>query len=153
MKRTRWGEALNTNQLLDIEACRALIVEFAARIDGGQTHTLGELLTADATFARPTVPDVTISGVDAILAAFAMRPKTVVSQHLNLNIRVKLTGPDTAEGHSVVMLFISSTAEELVPGKGRKAGAPLLGTWTDKFVRTADGWRFSERRGAVTLHT
>jgi hypothetical protein len=140
-------------ELASIEQCRALILEFAARIDLNQTHTLGELLTADATFARPTVPDVVISGRDNILAAFAARPKTMVTQHLNLNIRIRLTGPDTAEGHSIVMLFISNTAEELVPGKGRKAGAPLLGTWTDLFVRTAEGWRFKDRRGAVTMHT
>jgi hypothetical protein len=144
---------MTTDQLASIEACRSLILEFAARIDNGQTQTLGELLAADATFARPTAPDVVISGADTIVAAFAARPKTMVSQHLNLNIRIRLTGPDTAEGNSVVMLFIANAADELVPGKGRKAGAPLLGTWTDQFVRTAAGWRFKDRRGAVTMHT
>jgi ketosteroid isomerase-like protein len=144
---------MTTDELANIEACRALILEFAARIDGNQTHTLGELMTADATFARPTVPGVIIEGRDAILAAFALRPKTMVTQHLNLNIRIRLTGPDTAEGDSVVMLFIASANDELVPGKGRKAGPPLLGTWTDKFVRTPEGWRFSARRGAATMQT
>lgn len=144
---------MTTEELASIEACRALILEFAARIDGGQTHTLGDLLVSDATFARPTAPDVVISGADAIVAAFASRPKTVVTQHLNLNIRIQLTGPDTATGQSVVMLFIANGADELVPGKGRKAGAPLLGTWADTFVRTSAGWRFQHRRGAVTMHT
>jgi hypothetical protein len=144
---------MTTDDLASIESCRALVLEFAARIDNSQTHTLGELLASDATFARPTAPDVVISGADAIVAAFAARPKTVVTQHLNLNIRIKLTGPDTAEGHSIVMLFIATTNDELVPGKGRKAGAPLLGTWADSFVRTSSGWRFQHRRGAVTMHT
>ena len=143
---------MNTQQLADIEACRALIVEFAARIDSGQADTLGELLTADASFARPTMPDKVIDGREAILAAFAARPKHLVSQHLNLNIRIRLTGPDSAEGHSVVMLFLGNTADELVPGKGRPAGSPLIGTWTDRFVRTAEGWRFKDRRGAATMH-
>jgi len=147
------GEPLSTEELASIEACRALILEFAARIDNNLTHTLGELMTADATSARPTNPDVTIAGRDAILAAFALRPKTMITQHLNLNIRIRLTGRDTAEGQSVVMLFIANAADELVPGKGRKAGAPLLGTWTDSFVRTADGWRFSARHGATTIQT
>jgi ketosteroid isomerase-like protein len=144
---------LTTDELASIEACRALILEFAARIDNNQTHTLGELMTADATFARPTMPDVIIEGRDAILAAFALRPKTMITQHLNLNVRVRLTGRDTAEASSVVMLFIASASDELVPGKGRKAGAPLLGTWSDSFVRTAEGWRFSARRGAATMQT
>lgn|SRR5690349_20128891 len=143
---------MNSTQMADIEACRSLILEFAARIDGGQTHTLGELLTPDATFARPTAPDMVINGVDAILAAFAARPKHLVSQHLNLNIRIRLTGADTAEGHSIVMLYLASAEDELVPGKGRKASTPLIGTWTDTFVRTAAGWRFKDRRGAATMH-
>jgi hypothetical protein len=143
---------MNAQELADVEACRSLILEFAARIDGGQSHTLGELLTPDATFARPTNPDVVIHGSDAILAAFALRPKHLVSQHLNLNIRIRLTGSDSAEGQSVVMLYLANAEDELVPGKGRKAGAPLIGTWTDSFVRTAAGWRFKDRRGAATMH-
>lgn len=143
---------MNAQQLADIEACRSLIVEFATRIDEGRAHTLGELLTPDASFARPTVPDVVVQGREAILAAFATRPKHLVSQHLNLNIRITLTGPDSAQGHSIVMLYLADANDELVPGKGRKTGAPIIGTWTDTFVRTPEGWRFKDRRGMATLH-
>jgi hypothetical protein len=143
---------VNAQQLADIETCRSLIIEFATRIDEGRAHTLGDLMTMDASFARPTVPDVVIEGRDAILAAFSARPKHLISQHLNLNIRIRLTGADTAEGHSVVMLFLADANDELVPGKGRKTGAPIIGTWTDTFVRTAEGWRFKDRRGMATLH-
>jgi len=143
---------MNAQQLADIEACRSLVIEYAARIDSGQAHTLGELMTADASFARPTMPDVVLQGREAILAAFATRPKHLVSQHLNLNIRIRLTGADSAEGHSVVMLFLADANDELVPGKGRRTGAPILGTWTDTFVRTAEGWRFKDRRGQATMH-
>ncbi|HMA11685.1 MAG TPA: nuclear transport factor 2 family protein [Steroidobacteraceae bacterium] len=143
---------MNAQQLADIEACRSLVLEFAARIDSGQAHTLGELMMADATFARPTVPDVVVQGREAILAAFAARPKHLVSQHLNLNIRIWLTGADTAESHSVVMLYLADANEPLVQGKGRKTGAPIIGTWNDTFVRTAEGWRFKDRRGMATMH-
>jgi hypothetical protein len=143
---------MNTQQLSDIEACRSLVLEFAWRIDNGQAHTLGELMTLDASFARPTLPDVVLQGREAILAAFSARPKHLVSQHLNLNIRIQLTGADTAEGHSVVMLFLADANDEPIPGKGRKTGAPILGTWTDTFVRTPEGWRFKDRRGLATLH-
>jgi len=143
---------MNAQQLADIEACRALVVEFATRIDEGRAHTLGELITADASFARPTVPDVVVQGRDAILAAFAARPKNLVSQHLNLNIQIELTGADTAVGRSVVMLYLADANEELVSGKGRKTGAPIIGTWADTFVRTPEGWRFKDRRGKATMH-
>jgi hypothetical protein len=143
---------MNAQQLADIEACRSLIIEFATRIDDGRALTLGELMTSDATFARPTVPDVVLQGRDAILAAFAARPKNLVSQHLNLNIRINLTSADSAEGHSVVMLYLADANDPLVAGKGRKTGTPIIGTWTDTFVRTPDGWRFKDRRGQATMH-
>jgi hypothetical protein len=143
---------MTTDELASIEACRNLVMEFAARIDNNQTGSLRELLVDDASFARPTVPDVVIRGADAIVAAFAARPKTLATQHLNLNIRIRLTGPDTAEGDSVVVLFIANADDELVPGKGRKAGSPIIGTWKDTFVRTGSGWRFKDRRGNATMH-
>ena len=42
--------------------------------------------------------------------------------------------------------------DALVPGKGRKTGAPIIGTWSDTFVRTPEGWRFKDRRGQATMH-
>jgi hypothetical protein len=143
---------MENSELACIEACRNLIIDFGSFIDSDQTPRLGELMTADATFARPTSPDVVISGAAAILAAFAARPRDRVSQHLNLNIRIRPTGPDTAEGFSIVMLYIAEVADELVAGKGRKATGPIIGTWTDTFVRTAAGWRFKDRRGKATMH-
>jgi SnoaL-like domain len=143
---------MTIDELSSMEACRSLVMEFAARIDSNQTATLGELMVGDATFARPTAPDIVINGVEAILAAFAARPKTMVTQHMNMNIRIRLTGPDTAEGHSIVMLFIANADDQPVPGKGRKAGSPIIGTWTDSFVRTSSGWRFKDRRGNATMH-
>jgi hypothetical protein len=51
-----------------------------------------------------------------------------------------------------VMLQLANANDELVPGKGRKTGAPLFGTWTDTFVRTSAGWRFKDRRGLAIMH-
>lgn len=143
---------MNTEELACIEACRNLIIDFGAFIDNDQTARLGELMTLDATFARPTNPGVVISGAAAILAAFAARPRNLVSQHLNLNIRIRQTGAGTAEGFSIVVLYLADAADELVPGKGRKANGPIIGTWTDTFVRTPEGWRFKDRRGNATMH-
>jgi SnoaL-like domain len=143
---------MTLEELTCIEDCRNLIIDFAQFIDSGQSARLGELLTADATFARPTSPGVIVSGAGAILEAFAARPRNLVSQHFNLNIRIRQTGPDTAEGYSIVVLYLGDTADELVPGKGRKGNGPIIGNWTDNFVRTAAGWRFKDRRGNVTMH-
>src|SRR4249920_2472395 len=111
---------MTMDELSCIEACRNLIIDFATFIDSGQSARLGELMTEDATFARPTNPGAVVSGAAAILAAFAARPKTLVSQHLNLNIRIRQTGPDSADGFSIVVLYLADAGDPLEPGKGRK---------------------------------
>ncbi|MDR2215944.1 MAG: nuclear transport factor 2 family protein [Nevskiaceae bacterium] len=140
------------DELASIEACRHLIIEFGSLIDAGRTHELGQLMVADASFARPTMPEVIIHGIDEILNAFAARPKDLVTQHLNLNIRITLTGQDTATGESIVAMYRASANDPLESGKGRKAIGPLIGTWSDTFVRTPQGWRFKDRRGNATMY-
>lgn len=144
--------SMSQQQLADIEACRSLVIEFAACVDARNPEGLRALMTTDASFARPTAPDVVLNGIDTIVTAFGARPRHIITQHMSLNIRIRLTGPDTAEGDSVIMLFMGNTEDAFVPAKGRPAGPPILGTWNDRFTRTADGWRFQDRRGAVTLH-
>jgi len=144
---------MTTDELACIEACRNLVIDFGYFIDSDQTPRLGELISPDTTFARPTEPGNIIRGSEAILAAFAARPRNRVTQHLNLNIRITQTGPDTAKGFSVVVLYLAEAAEELVAGKGRKAIGPIMGTWSDSFERTPAGWRFRDRRGNVTMHS
>lgn len=146
------GIRYTTDQLADIEACRALVLDFAAAVDLRTPERMRELFTPDATFARPIAPDTIISGIDAIVGSFTSRPAHIVTQHLNTNVRVWLTGPDTAEGDSVVLLFLANAGDAFVPGKGRPSSPPLVGYWKDRFVRTADGWRFAERRGTVTMY-
>ena len=51
------------------------------------------------------------------------------------------------------MLYRANGNDTLEPGKGRQATGPLLGTWSDTFVRTPQGWRFKDRRGRVTMFT
>lgn len=141
------------DELSSIEACRSLVVEFGSLIDEGRTDELVHLMVPETSFARPTAPDAVINGAAEILKAFAARPKDLVTQHLNLNIRITLTGRDTASGESIVVLYRANGNDVLEPGKGRPATGPLIGTWSDTFVRTPQGWRFKDRRGRVTMFT
>jgi hypothetical protein len=141
------------DELASLEACQRLVIEFGSLIDEGRTDELLALLLPDATFARPTAPDAVVSGAAEIIKAFASRPKDLVTQHLNLNIRITLTGPDTARGESIVVLYRANGNDPLEPGKGRQATGPLIGTWSDTFQRTAHGWVFKDRRGRVTMYT
>jgi hypothetical protein len=84
--------------------------------------------------SRPTAPDDFIEGQGAILAAFKSRPART-TRHICANIRVDVDG-DRATATSQILLF---TGHE----------APKVGSYADKFTRTADGWRFVERRGSL----
>jgi hypothetical protein len=142
---------ITTDELASIEACRHLVIEFASLIDAGRTDELVQLMVPEASFARPTAPEVVIEGAAEIVKAFSTRPKDLVTQHLNLNIRITLTGRDTASGESIVVLYRANANDPLESGKGRPAIGPLIGTWSDTFVRTPQGWRFKDRRGRATM--
>ena len=136
-----------------IEACRNLSADYVACVDAQDYERLRELFVPDALFARPTDPDTLVRGVEAIIAGFASRPRSRLTQHLMAQIRITLIGPDEARGHASLTLYTADAGEAPQSGKGRKGTGPLIGIYEDRYVRTAAGWRFAERRGRVTLHT
>ena len=131
------------DELHRIEACRNPIADAVHCIDARDCEPLRDHVIPDARFARPTDPDTVIRGVEAIIAAFAARPR----------MRIAREGQDTATGLSSLALDTADAAEPLLPGKGRPGSGPLLGLYSDRFVRTAAGWRLAERLGRVTVHT
>ncbi len=139
-------------QLADIQACYNLVVDCAQIIDEGRYDDLALVFSEDGIFARPTVPDEPIVTRAAIVASFKKRPPNLIGQHLVLNIRVRLTGADSAEGTSSIMLYLTESEVPYETGKGRKARGPLLGVYKDQYVRTAEGWRIKDRRGRVTMY-
>jgi ketosteroid isomerase-like protein len=136
-----------------LEDCRNLIADYVACVDAQDYDGLRALFTDDAVFARPTDPDNPVQGIDAIIAAFASRPRTRLTQHLMAQTRLTPTGPDEIRGLSSLTLYTADATEPSLAGKGRKASGPLLGLYEDRFVRTPAGWRIAARHGRVTLHT
>ena len=135
-------------------ACRMLVHDFAEFIDARQYERLRELFTADALYTRPTVPDVVIRGVDAIIAGFLTRPPARTTQHLLTNVSIRFESAEAASGVNRIVLYAGLSTDPEVPGKGRKAEpSQLIGLYTDRYVRGAQGWRIAERRGRVLLHS
>jgi len=122
-------------QLLAEREIERLLLDYAALNDAGEWEALAALFQPDGRMNRPTVPDVFIVGREAILDAFRARPARV-SRHIVANIRVTVSG-DEATATSQILLFT---------GAGT---APLVGTYQDRLRKTAQGWRFAERRGSV----
>jgi len=117
--------------------CTRLINLYATLNDEARWEEVAALYAEDGLMTRPTAPDAPIVGRAALLAAFLGRPART-SQHVVGNIVVEVESGDAASAKSVILLFTS------------KEGPPLIGSYRDRFVGTAEGWRFSERRGALT---
>ncbi len=122
-------------RLVDERACERLILDYAALNDAGDWDGVAALYTADGRMSRPTAPDDFVEGREVICAAFKARPPRT-TRHICANIRVYLDG-DAATATSQIMLF---TAADKVP---------LVGSYQDRMIRTAGGWRFTERRGSL----
>jgi SnoaL-like domain len=119
-----------------IEAdCAKLIARYANANDLARWDEVVALYVEDGVMVRPTAPDAPLQGRSAILAAFQGRPPRR-TRHVCSNVVITVDGPDSASGVSAMILF-------------QPDAAPLAGSFHDRFVRTAEGWRFAERRGSL----
>ncbi|WP_315759986.1 nuclear transport factor 2 family protein [Sphingomonas sp. Y38-1Y] len=117
--------------------CTRLVSLYAKLNDEARWLEVAALYAEDGVMARPTAPDAPIVGRDAILAAFTARPPRT-TRHVCSNIVIDVENANHAAGSSVMLLFTGY-------------GAPLVGNFDDRFVRTPEGWRFAERRGSLTF--
>ena len=130
---------MSPEQRLVIEAeCTRLINHYANLNDQARWQEVVALYAEDGLMTRPTAPDAPIVGREALLAAFLARPART-SQHVVGNIVIDVESETAARAYSVILLFTA------------KDQPPLVGSYRDRFVLTDEGWRFSERRGALTF--
>ena len=131
-----------------IEAdCERLIKHYINLNDAQDWDAVAALYTEDARFARPSQPDNFVVGREAILASFRARPARA-QRHVMANIVVDVEDADHARAFSVIVLYMGDAADDGgLPSIS--ANSPLIGTFTDKLVRTGEGWRFAERVGAL----
>lgn len=115
--------------------CARLIALYANLNDEARWDEVAALYAEDGVMVRPTAPDAPTVGREAILAAFKARPPRV-TRHVCSNVVIDVESEDTARGVSAMLLFTG-------------AAEPLVGSFHDRFVLTADGWRFAERRGSL----
>ena len=131
-----------------IEAdCTRLIHRYVNLSDAQDWEALAALYTQDARFARPSKPGEFVEGRAAILASFTARPPRA-QRHIVANAVVDVEGPDSVRAFSVIVLYMGDVPEDGgLPVMDPRA--PLVGTFTDRIVRTTEGWRFAERVGGL----
>ena len=142
------GRGMTHDERRAIEAdCERLIRLYANLADAGEWARVAALYTEDGRLARPSRPDVFVEGREAILASFTARSARP-QRHVVSNIVVEVGDAGHASAFSVMLLF---TGEAQVDGglPVRDATGPLVGSYTDRLVRDADGWRFVERVGGL----
>jgi hypothetical protein len=116
-----------------------LVTEHAWRVDTGRADTLHELYVDDGVLdvGTPLRGRAAIHEWGRQLVAAA--PWRAI-RHVCGNMRFEVDGADAAEGTTILTVF-------MVAGPGAATTLPFsVGEDHDRFVRTAQGWKFVSRR-------
>src|SRR4051812_1986620 len=119
-------------------ALERLVIEAAWRGDDGNSDTLEELFVEDGELV---IGDTVLKGRAAIrewgrTLEDTRRFKRI--RHVATNMRFVFVDGDTADGVTVLTVFMDDDARTSVPW--------VVGEDHDRFVRTHSGWRFARRR-------
>lgn len=138
---------LTADQRRAVEAdVTRLIHRYTWANDAQDWHTCAALYTEDAVFRRPSGGDA-VEGRAAILQSFLARPARA-QRHVIANVLVDAVSATEARAKSVIILYVGDAPEEGgLPVQDVRS--PLVGTFTDRVVQTADGWQFAERVGGL----
>jgi hypothetical protein len=134
-------------RLLAERACERLIVDYCRFVDFGEASRIADLFTEDGTWEGP---DLVMAGREDIRAGFLRREGVVrrVSRHVCTNVGIDVLSADEAVGLCYLVNYRYDRKEAAV---GDEAAVPsdvpkYVGDYHDRFRRTAEGWRFAERR-------
>ena len=126
-------------------ACEALISVYTHLVDDfGDRASVPELFTDDGVWESD---ESRLEGHDQIAEFFGRREAHRTSRHVSSNVAVRVTGPDSAEGLSYFTLYRYVGEKPRVPDLDNQP--VILGQYTDRFVRTDQGWRIAHRRADV----
>lgn len=136
---------VDLEQLAAVHACESLITAYTHYVDDfGERARVPELFTEDGVWESD---EARLQGRDELVAFFGRVEPHRRTRHVSSNVAVRLTGPDAAEGLSYFTLYRAVGEKPRVPDLD---GQPvILGQYTDRFVRTEQGWRIAHRRADV----
>ena len=116
-------------------------IRYATALDTKNWLLLNEVFTPNGALAAGPIGEV--KGPTAIAAAVARVLEGVTTQHLNANHIVSVTG-DSATHNSYLV------ARHVRPEMSGTNWYVVAGTYSDRLVRTEQGWRIAHRRLDVT---
>lgn len=126
--------------------CQRILTRFCLYGDTRQYDKWVNLFTPDGVWYRLGEE---LRGHEKLRTAMEARPTAALSRHVLTNVLVTVIDVDHAESVSYKSIYRHEEGETLdkpVPLNGPK----WVSVYTDKLVRTDDGWRIQEKEG-VTL--
>ncbi len=120
--------------------CTRLCHDFAAAVDSRRYGQFAALFAPEGVFDRAGQAS---HGQAEILQFLNARPVDKVTRHACTNIRIDMTGLQTATGHSYALVFqgqAQGDAQQPLP-----TIAPMVVEYQDDYVLLPEGWKFKHR--------
>jgi len=126
------------------QECRNLITALVHHYDHGRAEEAAALFTANGLWVKTGIP---YRGRAEIIASFAAQPKTLLLRHFTSNTLIDVKDEQNASAVTYYLAFVADRGDADGDGEMPIELPRSLGEWTDTFVLTSDGWRFSRREG------
>lgn len=128
--------------------CERLVAAYCHYVDHGEAKRIADLFSVDGVWKGP---EVTMEGREQLQQGFGQREANAsrMSRHVCTNLLVDVIDEDHAEGTVYLTLYRHDGPE------GRRLSPleqpEMVGEYRDKFVRTAEGWRFAHREIEISF--
>lgn len=131
-----------TERMLIERECERLVTLYCHYVDHGEAARIADLFTKDGVWSGP---GARMEGEDQVRKGFQARQdnKARMSRHVCNNLLVDVIDEDHATGTVYLTLYRHDGDEDR--SFSPIEGPALVGEYQDRFVRTAEGWRFAER--------
>lgn len=138
------------------EAIRQLRTDYSTAFDTKDEAFVRRIMIDDIVCDYPAAFGGSISGIEAVLmlfrATWAFCEHPLDTLHVITNHSITIKGPDTAEGHCLLLDVVNRQTEgsPLVTLGGHAIPLLLIGRYDDVYVRQNGAWKFA-RIGLIKL--
>lgn len=122
--------------------CAKLVTAYSVCIDHRRFDRLIGLFAEDAVLS---LDGYRLEGRARIDAYMRERPKSRTTRHVISNMLIDVLDADSAEGLSYLTGYRFDAHDDSERKRLPFEGPFVVGSYSDRFVRTAEGWRFAER--------
>lgn len=122
--------------------CKRLSHAYSKHVDFREYGDFVDLFADDAILNA----GFELVGKEAIRQGMAKRTDRLRSRHVVTNLLINVIDEDHAEGVTYLTLYREISEEARDPSNILSLNGPAaIGHYTDRYIRTPDGWRFASR--------